>query len=359
MFQSPTGHADDRLCTACGRNPSLGIETQAGKSSVPPLISASTGEPLPPTDREKQPQRRRRHNYFLVKLIAGWMLFLVAIVFTARLLWKEGEPLPKPVIVTSAAQDEAAAQDIKLLDQARPLSNQTLAGFLSAGTPEERNQFVVNPIATAARMARFYSLNPLVNIEPQTLSLDDNAVVHLSKGRAVETQWHAADNRSLDAVFIEENGDWHLDWDHFARHSDYPWPLFLAGSGENHGEFRLLARERLVEERKNAESISIVFYAPRFGHSGESGNQSPEFLVPRNSTNGRLLDAAFKLERSGQRPFGVKLKSIDPEGHIRVRVKVRRVEQDHARHFELDEVVTCHWYADDATGVEINEPPTK
>ena len=104
------------------------------------------------------------------------MLFLVAIVFTARLLWKEGEKPPKPVIVTSAAQDEAAAQDIKLLDQARPLSNQTLAGFLSAGTPEERNQFVVNPIATAARMARFYSLNPLVNIEPQTLSLDDNAV---------------------------------------------------------------------------------------------------------------------------------------------------------------------------------------
>ena len=180
-----------------------------------------------------------------------------------------------------------------------------------------------------------------------------------AEGQAIETQWHSSDSRSLDAVFIEDNGEWHLDWDHFARHSDYPWSLFLAGSGENHGEFRLLARERLAKERKNAESISIVFYAPRFGYSNEAGSQSPEFLIPRNTPNGRLLDAAFKLEREGKRPFGVKLHSINPEGLIRVRVKVRRVEDDEGRHFELDEVAACHWYANDAKGVEITEKPAK
>ena len=359
MFRSPAGHADDRLCTSCGRNPSLGIESQPGKSPVPPTASAAAEEQPAPTDREKQPQRKRRHNYFLVKLVAGWLLFLVAIVFTARLLWHEDEKKSKPVVVASPAQDEAAAQDITLLNRARPLYNQTLAGFLSAGTPEERNQFVVNPIATAAKMARFYSLNPLVNIEPQTLTLGDHAVVRLPKRRAVETQWHSTDDQSLDAVFIEENGEWHLDWDHFARHSDYPWALFLAGSGENHGEFRLLARERLAKERKNADTISIVFYAPRFGYCHESGNQSPEFIIPRDTPNGRLLDAAFKLERSGQRPFGVKLKSIDPEGLIRVRVTVRRVEENQERHFELDDVLTCHWYSDDAKGAEVTERPTK
>ncbi len=359
MFRSTTGEADDRLCTACGRNPSLGIETQPGKSPISGVTTAATEELLPDPNREKRTPRKRSHNYFLVKLVAGWLLFLIAIVFTARLLWQGSATVPKSVAAMPVIQDEIATEDISLLNRARPFLNQTLGGFLSAGTPEERNQFVVNPIETAAKMARFYSLNPLVNIEPQTLTLDDSAVVHLPEGQAIETQWHSSDSRSLDAVFIEDNGEWHLDWDHFARHSDYPWSLFLAGSGENHGEFRLLARERLAKERKNAESISIVFYAPRFGYSNEAGSQSPEFLIPRNTPNGRLLDAAFKLEREGKRPFGVKLHSINPEGLIRVRVKVRRVEDDEGRHFELDEVAACHWYANDAKGVEITEKPAK
>ena len=357
MFQSNVGHANDRLCTACGRNPSLGIEPPPSQSAATP-VTAAVSEPQPADgNREKHPSRKRKSNYFLVKLVAGWLLFLVAVIFTARLFWQEAEKKSKPEVVMSASADETAAQDATLLNRASPFYNQTLGGFLSAGTPEERNQFVVNPIATAAKMARFYSLNPLVSIEPRTLSLDDSAVVHLPEGQAIETQWHTSDNKSLDAVFIEENGDWHLDWDHFARHSNYPWPLFLAGSGEDHGEFRLLARERLAAERKNAESISIVFYAPKFGRSNEAASQSPEFLIPRNTANGRLLDAAFKLERSGQRPFGVKLKSIDTEGLIRVRVKVRRVQEDQGRHFELDEVLSCHWYSNDAKGVEVIETP--
>ena len=359
MFQSTVGTADDRLCTACGRNPSLGIETQPGKSSIPPTPAAATEEQPPDANRDRPKPRRRSHNYFLVKLVAGWLLFLIAIVFTARLLWHEGAKEPKTVVATSAVQDKTTAQDLTLLNQARPSYNQTLAGFLSAGTPEQRNQFVVNPIATAAKMARFYGLNPMLNIEPQTLSLNDSTVVHLPAGRAIETQWHSSDDRSLDAVFMEENGEWHLDWDHFARHSDYPWALFLAGSGESHGEFRLLARERLATERKNADSISIVFYAPRFGYPNETGSQSPEFLVARDTENGRLLDAAFKLERDGQRPFGVKLRSMEPEGLIRVRAKVRRVEDDQGRHFELDKVAACHWYTNDAKGMKTVEKSAK
>jgi hypothetical protein len=360
MFRSTAGPADDRLCTTCGRNPSLGIQAQTGKPSTSPLTATAAQEEQPlHGDRENNTPRRRSYSYFLVKLVAGWLLFLIAIIFTARLLWKEGEKKSMPVAVASPAQDEADAQDLALLNRARSSYNQTLAGFLSAGTPEERNQFVINPIETAAKMARFYSLNPLVHIEPKTLSLDDSAVVRLPRGRAIETQWHTSDDRSLDAIFIEENGEWHLDWDHFARYGDYPWALFLAGGGEDHGEFRLLARERLAEERKNADSISIVFYVPRFGYCNAAENQSPEFLIPRNTTNGRLLDAAFQLERSGQQPFCGKLKSINPEGLIRLRVKVRRVEENQERHFELDEIVACHWYSEDAKGVVISTQPTK
>jgi hypothetical protein len=354
MFRSTTGEANDRLCTACGRDPSLGIET--------PLRESFTTQPsTAPSERKRDrtTARKRRSSYLLVKLVVAWVLFLTAIVFGTRLYFQDGGEKPTSVATLPTPSDDTAAQDTTLLDRARPFYYQTLAGFLSAGTPESRNQFVINPIATAAKMARFYRMNPLVSIEPQTLSLDASAVIHLPTGPAIETQWHTTDDRVLDAVFIEEDGEWHLDWDHFARRCDYPWPLFLAGSGEDHGEFRLLARERLVTERKDAESISIVFYHPRFGSASETGSKSPEFLIPRNTTNGRLLDAAFTLDRSGQRPFGLKLKSTDPEGLIRVRVKVRRVVENQERRFVLDEVVACHWYSADAKGVDIPVIPVK
>ncbi len=293
------------------------------------------------------------------KLVFGWSVFLIAIIFGARWLWHDASETKARTTSPPAVRNEITQEDLSLLTEAGPDCNQTFAGFLAAGTPEERNQFVLTPITTAARMARFYSLNPLVNLDPGSMTMTGSSVLHLPARRAIETQWKSADERLLDAVFIEENGEWRLDWDHFARFSDYPWALFLAGSGDDHGEFRLLARERLADERKTADSISIVLYAPRFGFSNETGSQSPEFLIKRDTKNGRLLEAAFKLERSGQHPFGVKLPSINPEGLIRIRAKVRRLEPNLERRFEIDEIVACHWYSDDAPGVEITEPSDK
>ena len=292
----------------------------------------------------------------MAKLVIGWSACLLVIVFGARHLWNVEPDSAKPFVSQAAAKSAIPDADVLLLSQAAPLCSQTFSGFLAAATSEERNQFVLTPMTTAARMARFYSLNPQTAIDPRTLTLTHSAVLHLPDRRAIETQWSASDGRTLDAVFIEENGEWRLDWDHFARFSDYPWALFLSGSEADHGEFRLLARERLAAERKNADAISVVLYAPRFGNSGETGFQSPEFLIKRDTRNGRLLDAAFKLNREGTRVFGVKLPNINPEGLIRVRVKVRRVEQDGERRFEIEDVVACHWYSVDVPGVEIPEP---
>lgn len=347
---------DDRLCPACGRNPSLGLEGPALETALPQNGHSSglAEHPAHPGEHEKNPFRKRRRSYLMAKLVVGWSVVLLAIVFGARKLWHNESPRPaKPAVSQAPAAPVVSEQDVAFLNEAGPLCTQTFANFMAARTPEERNQFVREPITTAARMARFYSLNPLVNIDPATLSLANSAVLHFPGRRAIETLWRSTDGHLLDAVFIEDNGEWRLDWDHFARFSDYPWALFLAGSELDHGEFRLLARERLANERQNADAISIVLYAPRFGYPGETGYQSPEFLIKRDTRNGRLLDAAFKLERSGGRVFGVNLPRIDPEGHIRVRVKVRRIEKDLERRFELEEVLACHWYSVDEPGVEI------
>lgn len=361
LFQSPPGESAERFCPSCGSKPSLGIEATAPEYAVSQSATETAFQEKndPFLLREKTPVRKRKPDYFMVKLGGGWLLFLLLIVFIARHYWHEDEGNPKPFVSHTAVKEVVSTADIILLEKAIPPCNQAFSGFLSSGTPEARSQYVSNPTDTAARMTRFNSLNPLVTIDPTKLTLKANEVIHLPGGRAIETLWSSSDDRVFDAVFIEENGEWRLDWSHYIRFSDYPWPLFLAGSGDEHGEFRLLARERLADERKNSDTISIVLYAPRFGFPADTGFVSPEFLVSRASKNGRLLDAAFKLERTRKRVFGVKLPSIDPEGLIRVRVKVRRLGEVNDHHYELEDVVACHWYSIDAPGVEIPERAAK
>lgn len=361
LFRSPTGNADDRTCTECGRNPTLGLEPQTVESVIPiiPDVAASQGTLGRSQERSKHTVRKRKSSYFILVLLAGWMVFIGLIIVGARMLWPEAKESGQVVDREAAASNQITGAEASELGEVVPICDSVISGFLNAGTPEQRNQFVVDPIETAARMARFYELNPIVNIDPATLTNVGSAVLRIPGLHAIETQWESADNRRLDAVFVENNGEWRLDWDHFARYSEYPWVLFLAGSGPSEAEFRVLARERLAKERKNAESISIVLYAPRFGYSGESGYQSPEFLINRNTRDGKLLDAAFEQQRKGERPFGMNLNSVNPEDMIRLRVKVRRVDQDGPRRFELVEVIACHWYSTDETGVKISETAEK
>lgn len=293
----------------------------------------------------------------MARLIGAWILVLAAIIMVCRHLWPAEQDRPAPPVSQAEAVKETDDKDKALLNEVGPACYQAFSGYLAARTPEERNQFVLNPITTASRMNRFYTENPSININPQTLKITHSSVVHFPSGPGIETHWTSSDGYQLDSVFMKENDEWRLDWDHFARYSDYPWPLFLAGSGEAFSEFRLLARERLAEERKNADAISIVLYAPRFGYTMELGLQSPEFLIKRDTENGRLLDAAFKLERENKRVFNAKFPNNNPEGFIRVRVKVRRHEKEMERSFELVEVVACHWYSVDEPGVEIPAQP--
>jgi hypothetical protein len=75
--------------------------------------------------------------------------------------------------------------------------------------------------------------------------------------------------------------------------------------------------------------------------------------------NGQLLDAGFELARAGRKVFGADMPDINPEGMIRVRVKVRRSEVDLERKFDITGVTACHWYSIDDPGVQplVRQPP--
>ncbi len=356
LFLSHAGYLDDRLCAKCGFNPSLGLaepSTPAAPPTQENLVTAGH-----PGQKGKKMARAGKNGHLMFKIIAGWTLVLTVIVLVARFLCNEEVPA-NAVAAPATVAPEVDAVDIDFMEKEGPKCSREFSAFLAAVTPEEQNQFVLSAVTTASRMARYYNSNPLIKIDASGMRLSKQTPLNLPDGKALETLWHATNGRVIEAVFRGENGDWKLDWEHYIRYSDAPWALFLAGGGVDEGEFRLLARERLAEERKNAETISLVLYAPRFGNPGDVGFQSPEFLVSRRSPDGKLLDAAFKMEKSGAKVFGSRLPCLNPEGMIRVRVKVRRTEVERERQFEITKVVACHWYSLDHPGVvpEGDTPP--
>jgi hypothetical protein len=360
LFQAAAGDVE-RVCSNCGADPSTGImETSVQSAVAAGPEHARTTMDKPANSRVKQGTRKRRNRHIMIKLMLAWTLLLALILIGARKLWPAApQERGKVEIINQAPAPDP--DEIDLLQKAAPLCGRTFEGFLTAGTPEARNQYVLSPVTTAARMSRFHDLNPLFNVKMEDLIIDATGLLRLPGGAALEARWKTKDGRIFDAVFRKENDEWRLDWEHFVRYGDYPWPLFIAGSGPDEGEFRLLARERLAAERKNEPEISIVLYAPRFGAPAEAGFQSPEFLVSRATTDGQLLDAAFEQARAGRKVFGADMADINPDGMIRVRVKVRRFDAEGERKFEITRVTACHWYSVDEPGVEplVRQPPAE
>ncbi|HEY8962046.1 MAG TPA: hypothetical protein VIM57_07540 [Luteolibacter sp.] len=307
--------------------------------------------------KKKRP-RYSRATRLMVTVFCGWVLMIAAIVALSTYLWDRDKEIgaqtrSKDVLMARRGTDEDSA----MLQSGIQPCGQTLAGFLSARTPEERSQFVRKPLETIGRMTRYYALNPAVTVASEDLSVDQFSILHVGGERGISILWKTADGRIFDSVFFPEKGEWRLDWDHFVRYSDHPWTLFLSGGGAETGEFRLLARERLAHDRRQTGEIGVVFYAPRSGSPEDTGPPSPEFLLSRESEEGRLLAAAFAGLEANRRPFGDKTRTYDPEEMVRLRVRVRREPTPEGDRFVLEKVLAGHWLGVDDAGIE--PPPAQ
>lgn len=357
LFKSPAGDPNDRRCSHCGQDPSLGLPAVSTRPGTHPatqhpiVLPTRTGASKA---RKKSDSRHPKRNSLIAKILLGWLLTTALIALLIRWLWPEVTGSNASEAARFSVQGTAGDEAVVMIQKALVPCGAVLGGFLNAGTPEERNQFVLNPVTTAGRMARFYDLNPLTRINPKNVNNTVNTMLNLPDGQALESRWITTDGRSFDCVFVKQNGEWRLDWEHFSRYCEYPWSLFLSGSGAQEVEFRLLVRERLAKEHSESSYMSLAFYAPRFGSPGQVGVASPEFVIKRDSDDGRLLAAAFKIREKGETLYGSKLPAMDPDGMIRVRVKMRRLQSDPdaTPKFELAKVITCHWLATDDPGLQ-------
>jgi hypothetical protein len=355
LFQSVTNMSKNRRCSECGFSPN---PPATEKNSHTSQFSKSV-DSVQKSDRHSHGQirktlTRKKTNPFMMRLVLIWVLATGLIVFAIKTIWHE-EPTQKPESTINIADAASENENLFLVHKSMGQCIRTMREFLQAGPPEHRSQFVMQPIKAVARMTRHQDIENLTAVSPPTPESSQWNVVDIGEEKAIEVVWANADGRRFDAIFRKETDGWLIDWENFTRYSDMPLSAFLSGDGDAEAEFRLLARERLSEERKNMPTMSIMFYAPVFGRPAETEMSSSEFLIERNSTEGVLLEAAFSALKNKKRPFNAKLANYDPDGMIRVRVKIRRSGEMDTRAFKIVELKACHWYSSDLSGFDVGK----
>jgi len=359
LFQSSLAVKGQRHCSHCGFDSKP--QTNENKPAIPftRTFNSIKNEQNTDNDGAEYTVSRRKSSHIMTKLMLGWLLFSGLAIFVVNSISND-EASPKNPASQKADKKQAVNKEGKaLLNDSIPLCKETLRALLTSSLPEERSQFVYSPATNVLRMTRTQDLNPFMQVEPSQIDDSKWSILSIGGEKVIECIWYCDDGRIFEALFRKEDDSWKIDWEYLVRYNDVPFGIFLSGNGDEEGEFRLLARERLAEERKHLSTISLCFYSPITGRPSETGPQSPEFLVDRKSPAGRLFKAAFDARKQNKRPFDAELSNQDPDAMIRIRVKIRRSGENENRSFEITELKACHWYSFDDPGfrIEQNDAP--
>lgn len=358
LFEAVIGHSENRLCGVCGQRPGTGIRpapsVQKEVEERNAYVFEKKGDFV--DEGDQRTVRKKRQNNIMLRVVIVWSLIMGVSIWLHRTLSREDSEKNGSVGKVDMAKGTMADERIALLSRALPQCHKALAGFLTSGAPEARNQYVADPIGTAGKMAIFYRSNPFPNVDPGTIRRVAQEPIKVGEEWMIETRWKDEGNGAeFDAVFRLDAGVWKLDWNHFSRYGDYPWALFLAGEGPDEAEFRLLAR--LVSGGDKAERdgsrLRVILLSSEFGKPSGAGTASPEFIVSRSSDEGLLLGAAFVANHEGKHLFGSSLKPMEPDGLVRVRVQLKRGQSGGERSFEIARVVACHWISSDQQGFDL------
>lgn len=333
LFKAPADPEQRGVCPDCGGDP--GGEEEPPAPAGPVKVRRKIRKKQPSRSSSRGAEGRKAKALMVFVIVWVVLLGLLAISFHRRGNSPATAASDGPSLTSEDIDDQ------RLLRDHLDACGKRLMEFLQEPDTGAQALHVLGGGRTVQRMARVQQFNPSYTTD-EAVEIQRYGVIRTPAGRGIETFWKLGEDKSIEVVFFEEEGEWKIDWDAYARAGSESWPLFLAGRGRGQGDFRLLARERIGTDGRDEEYIGLVLYSTRFGHPGEAVSPSPEVRVERNSPMGRQIEDAFLAREQGIAPFGSKLGNIDPDGMIRLRVRVSR-RGDDERVFQIDELLACHW----------------
>ncbi len=355
LFQSDFGFDEDRQCGVCQRKPSVGLWPVV--NSITPVASAKvasfhkTGEKAKNLTRDSAEKTHRGRTVFRFALI--WILLLLGVVGLSYFL-KSAPTKPRDLGVMDLDKSLSKKDRTQILNQVLPECDRVMHGFLSATTLEDRSLHVARSAELKFLMEAFYKNQEIQQVNVNSLKRTGQEWIRLGNEWIVLTHWKdAGGENEFDAVFRKGSDGWKLDWPHFIRYSEASWRLFLAGQGKlDQAEFRLLVRQHKDDQapKLGRQRMMIVLATSAWGKPKEITSESPVISIDSTTNEGQLLESAFELLEKNQAVGHGELKSLDPDGFVRVRVKVTRDELGGEYRLTINELKACHWMDSDLSG---------
>lgn len=381
LFESAIRSLRDQRCPVCGNPPTgkilAGTELDKG---VAPVVRSTDGKSQPARElhgenkdtqniyeatieaerkqrrgRVKRTKRKERKSMKIWLMIGSWLILMGALVLLMNFLNNDESQTAVAVEIEAERtriQAEAEAKKKRMvIEAAAPVCEKTMTEFLNAPSAASKAQYVYQGVKLSGVMNRYYRNNPSFSSTRSKIRILRAEVLDIPGYKAIGTVCQNSLGERFEAIFIDENNEWKIDWKSLIRYDDQSWSLFPSSENGTEGDFRLYMRVRDTDEDLDREEMSVVFYTPgMYTKSDFSGLASKSVSVAVDSPQGKAIQAlldseADELEKD---PFGYSIGNLDPLGYHRVRARIRiNKEEGKEAEMELLEILANHWYGEE------------
>lgn len=316
-------------------------------AAVGPTVSG--GEPPsdgPPMERRRRKKKRSRPAFSVRAIIlmsVAWigivgLIFFVVIKFQQQL--GGGDELSKTLEQRLSGEEKA------FFRAEYPAIQKQLVAFLRSDTPELKTDYSLK-IPRLGRMMRRYYIDQSDETFPPTMQkapLFWNVAFEESPG-FVEVVFDAGGKDFIEAVFVKEDNDWLLDWEHFVRYSTQNWTLFHRRAGnDQEGTFRVYVEKVSESQQKEAPWVKIRLYGAHTEERRRKTEASEVIMIEGDDPLARKVDHLF-IDRDGESAGFSKLWKRDPKELRRATLKLAWVSDAATGEdsLVLKEILSHHW----------------
>ncbi len=377
LFESTIREVRDQRCPVCG-NPPTGkiLAGTALDKSLAQVVRDGTPQPIAPRTLHgvnkdtqeiyeatleaegkqrrghvKRSKRKSKKNRKILMVIGAWivaMLMVVVLVYT----FDQGDDSGAVVQQEDAERQKilAKAEEKKrgmVVSASIPPCEKAMTAFLNAPSAAAKAQYVYQGARLSGVMSRYYQSNPSFSSTRSNIRIISGELLDVPGKKVIGTLCQYSLGERFEAIFVEDDHEWKIDWKSLVRYDPRPWSLFVSGRDGDEGEFRLYMRVRDVDEDLERKEMVVVFYKPGMYSKNEfSGMASKSVRVAIDSEAGmkiqRMLDSEEHMEKDA---LGFTIGHLDPHRYHRVRVRMRlHKKAGEETHMELVKILANDWY---------------
>ena len=347
LFKAEIVALKKQRCSVCGHPPTGKKLAVTAQLKVDTLDHAKEQQ----NDSTKRIKRKKKKNHAIFVMLVTWALLMGLTVGLVKYFSAEEDEGRQ---VDNSAERERLQLEIEkkqaaeVMKAALPECEKAITQFMNAVSAGAKAQFVYQGRELATEMSRYYSKNPTFSATRSVVKIRNAQLLQNTSNQVIGGLCVNAEGEFFEAIFVHSEGEWKIDWQALVRFDTKQWSLFPSGNDGDEGEFRLYMRVRDSNKQSNSDTINLVFYKPEiYFKETFSGTPSSTVRVATDSDEGKLiLKLTAEDAQSKKDEFGSSMKSIDPAGYHRVRVKMKLHKEESESRLELLEFLSTHWYGD-------------